>query len=56
MDKLVPEAGNLAGFIDQFPVFASAPGGIEKIKEMVLQLAVMGKLVENSLKLHFSFG
>jgi len=44
MDKLVPDAGNLTGFIEQFEVFAGAPGGVDKLREMILKLAVAGKL------------
>jgi len=44
MDDLVPEAGNLESFIKQFEVFAGAPGGVEKLREMILKLAVAGKL------------
>jgi type I restriction enzyme, S subunit len=43
-DELVPESGNLTKFIEQFPIFASAPGGVEKLRDMVLKLAVAGKL------------
>ena len=33
------------GFIAAFDVIAEAPGGIERLRELVLQLAVRGKLV-----------
>ena len=32
-------------FIAAFDVIAEAPGGIERLRELVLQLAVRGKLV-----------
>ncbi len=32
-------------FLDQFETFAAAPGGVVKLREMILQLAVQGKLV-----------
>ncbi len=33
-------------FLDEFGAVANAPGGVQRLREMVLQLAVMGKLVE----------
>ena len=45
VDKLVPEAGNLEGFFEQFSVFASAPGGVEYLRKLILQLAIRGRLV-----------
>jgi len=48
MEGLVPEAGNLENFIKQFEVFARAPGGVDELRVLILQIAVMGKLVENS--------
>jgi len=45
VDKLVPEAGDLAGFIEQFPVFASTPNGIGNLRRLILELAVKGSLV-----------
>jgi len=45
MDKLVPEAGDLTGFIEQFGVFANAPDGVENLRKLILQLAISGKLV-----------
>jgi len=45
MDDLVPEAGNLESFIKQFEVFARAPGGVDELRDLILQLAVTGKLV-----------
>ena len=32
-------------FIEVFDTVAEAPGGIERLRELVLQLAVRGKLV-----------
>ena len=34
-----------AKFIEVFDTIAEAPGGIERLRELVLQLAVRGKLV-----------
>jgi len=45
VEKLVPEAGNLAGFIEQFEVFARAPGGIKILRGLILDLAISGRLV-----------
>ncbi len=44
VDKLVPEAGDLAGFIEQFGVFSSAPGGVDRLRELIFQLGVTGQL------------
>ena len=30
-------------FLEQFETFAEAPGGVTKLREMILQLAVQGK-------------
>ena len=49
VDELVPMVGNLKVFIEQFPVFASSPGGVEKLRDLILELAVEGKLVENDI-------
>jgi len=46
VDKLVLEAGDLSGFIEQFSVFASAPDGIKRLRNFILHLAVQGKLAE----------
>jgi len=48
LEELVPEAGNLKSFIEQFDVFAGAPGGVDKIREIILQLAITGRLVSAS--------
>jgi len=32
-------------FFKNFELFADAPNGVQKLREMILQLAVMGKLV-----------
>ena len=32
-------------FFDNFAVFTDAPNGIQKLRELILQLAVRGKLV-----------
>lgn len=45
IQKLVPQSGNLKNFIEQFPTFAQAPNGVVKLRELVLELAVLGKLV-----------
>mgnify|MGYP002150876782 CR=1 FL=1 len=45
MDKLVPDAENLSGFIEQFSVFAKSPNGVEKLRNLILDLAIRGKLV-----------
>ncbi len=37
---------NLAVFFEQFDRFADAPTGVQKMRELVLQLAVQGRLVE----------
>lgn len=36
---------NLETFFNQFDVLADAPNGVKKLRELILQLAVMGKLV-----------
>ncbi len=36
----------LATFYEQFELLADAPNAVQKLREMVLQLAVRGKLVE----------
>ncbi len=46
VEPLVPEAGNLSGFVKQFEVFARTPNGISKIKDLITYFAVSGKLVE----------
>lgn len=33
-------------FFENFELFADAPNGVQKLRELILQLAVMGKLVE----------
>lgn len=33
-------------FLKEFGAIANAPGGVQRLREMILQLAVMGKLVE----------
>ena len=33
---------------DNLPLLAGAPNGIKKLRELILQLAVLGKLVESS--------
>ncbi len=37
---------NPQSFLDEFSVIANAPGGIQRLRKMILQLAVMGKLVK----------
>jgi type I restriction enzyme S subunit len=37
-------------FFKNFELLADAPNGVQKLREMILQLAVMGKLVEQNLK------
>lgn len=37
-------------FIEQFGHIANAPGGTQKLREMILQLAISGKLVETSMQ------
>ena len=41
-------------FLGQFAALASGPGGISKLRELVLQLAVQGKLVPQSNGEHFT--
>ena len=48
VDSLVPEVGNLDGFIEQFPVYAGSPGGIDTLRKLILNLAVQGKLVHQN--------
>jgi type I restriction enzyme S subunit len=36
---------NLETFFSNFELFADAPNGVQKLRELILQLAVMGKLV-----------
>ncbi|WP_107668708.1 restriction endonuclease subunit S [Cyanothece sp. BG0011] len=36
---------NLETFFNQFELLADAPNGVQKLRELILQLAVMGKLV-----------
>jgi len=48
VDKLVPEAGSLTGFIEQFPVFANAPNGINELKGLIIKLAVIGSIGTNN--------
>src|SRR5512133_3414378 len=40
-------------FLDNFGAIANAPGGVKKLREMILQLAVIGKLVEEKI-VHFA--
>jgi len=47
MDRLVPDARDLAGFIEQFEVFASAPSGVDKLREIIFDSAIRGKLLEH---------
>jgi type I restriction enzyme, S subunit len=35
----------LETFFEKFGLFADVPGAVEKVRELVLQLAVQGKLV-----------
>lgn len=35
-------------FLNEFGAVANAPGGVQRLREMILQLAVMGKLVEQN--------
>lgn len=44
-ENLIPKAGNLDNFIKHFPIFIAAPDGISKLKGLILELAVTGKLV-----------
>jgi type I restriction enzyme, S subunit len=37
-------------FLTEFGPIASAPNGVQKLREMVLQLAVMGRLIEQSVE------
>ncbi len=46
VDKLVPEVGDLAGFIEQFSVFASAPNGVNQLRNLIIQLGIKGQLVK----------
>ena len=39
---------NTETFLDNFHTIANAPGGIARLREMILQLAVQGKLVEQN--------
>ena len=32
--------------LDNFPILSEAPNGVKKLRELILQLAVMGKLVD----------
>ena len=43
-ESLIPEAGNLDNFIKQFPIFAAAPDGLKKLRELILNLAFKGTL------------
>ena len=36
---------NLQTFFSNFELFADAPNGVQKLRELILQLAVQGKLV-----------
>ncbi len=47
-EQLVQRAGNLENFIEQFSVFALTPNGVNKLRYLILQLAAMGRLVENN--------
>jgi len=47
VEKLVPETGNLNGFIEQFQVFSSAPGGIDNLRELLFSLAIKGHIEIN---------
>ncbi len=38
----------LETFFEKFDIFADAPNAVEKMRELVLQLAVQGKLVDQS--------
>ena len=35
-------------FLNEFGAVANAPGGVQRLREMILQLAVQGKLVEQN--------
>ena len=37
---------------DNFDLLAEAPNGIKKLREMILQFAVQGKLTENETSCH----
>ena len=39
---------NTETFLENFHTIANAPGGIARLREMILQLAVQGKLVEQN--------
>jgi restriction endonuclease S subunit len=41
-ENLIPELGSLDNFIKHFPVFASAPDGIIKLRELIIERAVNG--------------
>ncbi len=45
IESLVPEAGNLTHFIEQFEVFASAPDGIIALKNLIMGLGLRGRLL-----------
>jgi type I restriction enzyme S subunit len=40
----------LEAFFEKFELFADAPNAVEKMREMVIDLAIQGKLVKNDLK------
>ncbi len=46
VESLVPEAGNLTHFIEQFEVFASAPDGVNKLKSLIINMGVRGDLLK----------
>jgi len=43
---------NASTLLDNFDLIADAPGGVPKLRELILQLAVRGKLVEQEKRIH----